>query len=289
MRLKIIAVTFLLAFVSSAAATDIRSESVTIDLEDNSVVLESDMQSISGSEFSYVTSVPVENVEGTLNGEPIECNEEDFQIGSEIQCNAPVKEDILLRLDFTASNLVEERNGFRLFEYTHSVYRPTEIYNLTVILPEDSGVAESTNRSEEAVIPGAASIGEVDGRTEINWSQNPRVGDVLSFRAVYETETQEENTGLPLLPVIAAVLLALVIAYILTRGEQKEVIELDDDEQEVVDIIEENDGEMLQKDVVSESEYSKAKISGVVSSLVDKDVVSKEKEGRSNKLVLKDR
>lgn len=289
MRLKIVAVALLLAFVSTAAATDIRSESVTIDLEDNSVVLESDMQSISGSEFSYVTSVPVENVAGTLNGEPIECTEEDFQIGSEIQCNAPVKEDILLRINFTASNLVEERNGFRLFEYTHSVYRPTETYNLTVILPQDSGVAESTNRSEEAVIPKAASIEEVDGRTEVRWSQKPRVGDVLSFRAVYETENEEDNPGLPVLPVVAAVFLALVIAYVLTRGEEEETVDLDDDEQEVVDIIQENDGEMLQKDVVSESEYSKAKISGVVSSLVDKDVVSKEKEGRSNKLVLKDR
>jgi len=287
MRPKIGVFFLILIFVTSASATDIRGESVTIDLQDNSVTVESDMESISGSEVSYITSVPVEDVEGTLNGEPISCTAEDFQIGSDIQCNAPVKEDILLRLEFEASNLVEERNGFRLFEYTHSVYRPTGEYNLTVILPADSNVAENSNRSEESILPDPASIEEEDGRTQIRWSQKPTIGDVLSFRAVYQSEEVTEEGKFPVLPVVAVLVLALAIAYIVTRGEQAEVIDLEDDEQKVIDIIRDNDGEMLQKDVVSESEYSKAKISGVVSSLVDKDVVSKEKEGRSNKLVLK--
>jgi len=288
MRPKIGVFFLILIFATSASATDIRGESVTIDLQDNSVTVESDMESISGSEVSYITSVPVEDVEGTLNEEPISCTAEDFQIGSEIRCNTPVKEDILLRLEFEASNLVEERNGFRLFEYTHSVYRPTGEYNLTVILPADSSVAENSNRSEESILPDPASIEKEDGRTQIRWNQKPKIGDVLSFRAVYQSEEVTEEEGkFPVLPVVAVLVLALAIAYIVTRGEQAEVIDLEDDEQEVIDIIQDNDGEMLQKDVVSESEYSKAKISGVVSSLVDKDVVSKEKDGRSNKLVLK--
>ena len=48
-----------------------------------------------------------------------------------------------------------------------------------------------------------------------------------------------------------------------------------------------SEGEMLQKDIVEQTDYSKAKISGVVKTLVEQEIVTKEKEGRSNKVSLK--
>jgi uncharacterized membrane protein len=52
----------------------------------------------------------------------------------------------------------------------------------------------------------------------------------------------------------------------------------------VLDTVRENDNSMLQKDIVDESEYSKAKISSVISELEEKGIVKKSKEGRSNKI-----
>jgi uncharacterized membrane protein len=221
-----------------------------------------------------------------MNGETIECNASEFQIGSEIQCEAPEKNNVSLKLDFTASNLVEQRNGYSLFQYSHSVYRPTDNYQLTVLLPEDSAIADNSNRSEETVIPESAEIDSSGDRTSITWDLQPQLGQVLSFRAIYEEDTSQSKSNFSYLLAGLLIIGSLAVAYILTREPKGESIDLEDDEQKVVDILLENNGEMLQKDVVSESEYSKAKISGVVSSLVDKEVVSKEKEGRSNKLVL---
>lgn len=288
MRWKIGIVLLVVLLASSVSATSIESEDVTIDLSDNSVTIKSQIETITTSKYSYVTSVPVNEVQGTMNGEPIECTASEFQIGADIQCDAPLKENVTVTLEFTATNLVEQRNGYSLFQYSHSVYRPTDNYMLTVLLPENSEIADNSNRSEETVIPEGAEVDRSGPRTSINWDLEPRLGQVLSFRTIYEEETgEEQSSGLPY-TIIALILIAsLVAAYILSQGEEVEEIDLEDDEQEVVDILKENDGEMLQKDVVSESEYSKAKISGVVSSLVDKEVVSKEKEGRSNKLVLK--
>lgn len=287
MRWKIGIVLLVVLLASSAGATSIRSEEVVIDLSDNSVTIESDIERITTSSYSYVTSVPVTDVEGTMNGEPIDCTSSEFQIGSDIRCEAPEKENVTVTLDFTATNLVEARNGYSLFQYSHSVYRPTDNYMLKVTLPEDSDIADSSNRSEETVIPSGASIDSSGPRTSITWSMEPRIGQVLSFQTIYEENSEEDGADFPMSIVFLVLVACLLAAYIITQGEEVEKIELESDEQEVVDILRENGGEMLQKDVVSESEYSKAKISGVVSSLVDKDVLSKEKEGRSNKLVLK--
>jgi uncharacterized membrane protein len=65
--------------------------------------------------------------------------------------------------------------------------------------------------------------------------------------------------------------------------------ELGSDERMVIELIQENGGKMLQKDIVEDSKYSKAKISGVIGSLEEDDIVSKEKEGRSNKILLKEK
>ncbi|MEF8847451.1 MAG: MarR family transcriptional regulator, partial [Candidatus Paceibacterota bacterium] len=65
--------------------------------------------------------------------------------------------------------------------------------------------------------------------------------------------------------------------------------EVDSDQEMVINMLKENEGRMLQKDIVDKSDYSKAKISGVVKELEEKDIISKEKEGRSNKVVLKDK
>lgn len=289
MRWKIGIVLLVILLTSTASATSIQSEDITIDLADNSITIESDIESITTSRYSYVTSVPVSSVEGTMNGEPIECTVSEFQIGSDIQCEAPQKENVTVKLDFTATNLVEKRNGYSLFQYSHSVYRPTDNYMLTVILPENSKIADGTNRSEETVIPTSAEIDDSGSRKTITWDMQPRLGQVLSFRTIYEENSAQNNAenSFPYTLLALIILAGLIAAYILSQGEEEETVELESDEQKVVDIIKENDGEMLQKDVVSESEYSKAKISGVVSSLVEKEVLTKEKEGRSNKLVLK--
>lgn len=286
MRRKIALAFLVLLMISTAGATSIDHEEVIIDLSNNNVEVNAEITSITTSTFSYVTSVPVRDVEGSLNGEPIDCNVSEFQIGSDIQCEAPEKENVSLELDFTATNLVESRNGYNIFQYSHSVYRPTDRYEMTVILPENSDIVDNSNRTEETVIPETGHIGETDGRTSVTWDRQPQLGEILSFQTIYQVENEDNSTS-PIL-MLLALLAILGVAYLIVRiSSTGEIVDLESDEEEVVDIIRNNGGEMLQKDVVSESEYSKAKISGVVSSLVDKEVVTKEKEGRSNKLVLK--
>jgi uncharacterized membrane protein len=68
---------------------------------------------------------------------------------------------------------------------------------------------------------------------------------------------------------------------------RRQTDDLDADEEMVIDMLEDSGGDMLQKDIVAETDYSKAKISGLVSELEEKDIVNKEKDGRSNRVTLK--
>jgi len=113
-------------------------------------------------------------------------------------------------------------------------------------------------------------------------------GEAVNFQIAYDKISAPINLhqGIALALTAAIASLAGYFAYRRFNRENIENIyeELESDEIEVLEILRENDGSMLQKDVVEELDYSKAKVSGTVSELVDKDVLIKEKEGRSNML-----
>jgi uncharacterized membrane protein len=102
----------------------------------------------------------------------------------------------------------------------------------------------------------------------------------------------EEDTLNPIPGSFLAIIIVLILAILVYKRKndvktEKSFEKLKEDEKEVIHMLRENGGDMLQKDIVDETDYSKAKISGVVSKLEEEGIVSKEKEGRSNKVTLK--
>jgi uncharacterized membrane protein len=159
---------------------------------------------------------------------------------------------------------------------------------MRVLLPEGSGLVEQSNLTTPVVQPEDGEQGSLGGRRfYVEWKRNPSLDTNLRFQASYENL---ETTTPSILPFIAAAfLIAMVAAVVLKRMREvgrKQLEELDSDEKMVVDMLKQEGGDMLQKDIVEETDYSKAKISGVIGGLEEKDVVSKEKDGRSNRVTL---
>ncbi len=279
----------LILMVASASATIVESEDVEVDLESGEVDVNLDIRELTSSSVSYTTSYDINNVNARINGEELDCSTESLQFGSEISCETSLRNNFTVDMNFTSENLVSTRQNANVLRYSHSIYRPTREYSLRVLLPSGTGLLDEDEVSIPVVSPENYQTGSNGRRIFVEWSQKPQLGDNLNFQIVYDK--YEDSNSFPF-NVALSILATLIVAgfgYLGYRRLNRESIEsvyeeLSDDEIDVVELLRENGGEMLQKDVVNESTYSKAKISGVVSELVDKEVVTKEKEGRSNKL-----
>ncbi len=274
--------------LSMAGATTIGSEEVTVDLSDSSVHVDIEVKELTSSKLSYITSYSAHDVSATSGGETLNCEVQGLQIGSEITCEPPRQHNFTVSLDFRGTDFVSNQQNIKVFRYTQSIYRPTDSYSLKVILPKGTGVLQNENVSTAVISPPDAERGSNGRRIFVKWTTNPDLGETLQFQAIYEDFARPFDYvkyGI----LAASLLLVGFFSYLGFRRFNRENIEnvyeeLSEDEIEVIELLRENEGQMLQKDVVEKSDYSKAKISGVVSELVDKEVISKEKKGRSNQL-----
>jgi uncharacterized membrane protein len=288
---KILSILAMILMVSTATATTISSEDVIIDLADNSVHAEVKVDKLTSSDFTYISTAKVLGMNATVDGESVECQVSDLTLGSEIQCPTQVRENFTVTLDYGAGKMISEENGVNIFRYRHPVYRPTESYHLEVVLPRGAALVDQKNTSQQVISPGNYETGSNGRRIFVSWDRQPRLGETVSFFVLYESLVDqpdgEEGTGF-LVEILAVLAAALVLAAMIVRHKRRDLSdeydELSDDQKKVIELLEENEGEYLQKDLVQELDYSKAKVSGIVSELVDKGIVKKTKEGRSNKL-----
>lgn len=279
-----------LFLVSSAAATSIESENVTVDLENKQVEVDTYVKELTSSAFTYITSYPVENVEAKVNGKPLECETSYLQVGTEITCDTNLRTDFNVHMEFKEEGLTSVRNNAEIFSYTQSIYRPTDKYNLRVLLPSGAGLIDQNNASTPVVSPSNYEVGSNGQQIFVEWNTTPQIGETLRFSLMYEAFSSTNNY-LKIAGSIVGILGIGSIGYLIWRRKTRDNIneiyeDLSDDEIDIIELLVENEGKMLQKDVVNSSQYSKAKISGLVSSLVDKEVITKQKEGRSNKLTI---
>lgn len=290
MKTKLALITGLLIILAGfASSTTISEENIKVDLKDNTVEAELYIEELTSSSFTYITNHPVQNHEVRINSEPVNCEFEKMSLGGEIQCPTDLRENFTVTINYQTSGLTNSQNGVSIFRYSQSIYRPIEEYNFRVILPESTGILDQSNVSTPVISPENGEVGSEGRRIHVEWSQEPSLGETVAFEVTYE------QLGADFRPVIILVVLILLAAGATKfyrdyrqKTEVSDTIEsLTEDQRMVFDLIQENES-MLQKDIVNQSEYSKAKISGVVKSLEEQGLVIKEKEGRSNRVSVKD-
>lgn len=286
----------LLGIASLAGANSIDSETVIIDLEDETVELKVEVNELTQNRFNYyVQSYQVEEVvSGSINGKEANCYlREEQRLDSQITCDTDLKGNFTANVVLEGSGWVSEQNTASRFQYTQNMYNPTKKYTLKVLLPESATIVDQENSTEPVIFPEYAEPQTTGQRIFLEWEEEPELGELLNFQILYQEggRTPSGYNWRTTIPIALILLIISGVSLYLYRdisedGIKKLEDELDEDELFVVNQISENDGEILQKDVVNESKHSKAKVSGLVSGLVEKGVITKEKEGRSNKLVL---
>lgn len=279
-----------------ASANSIASEEIKIDLEESVVEVEVDVKELTQNRFNYyVQSYQVDRViSGQIDGEDANCFLRDEQsLDSQVSCETDKEGNFTANLVLEGTGWVNHLNSASRFQYTQNMHNPTDNYSLTVILPPGATIVDQENSTEPVIHPANGDVQTTGQRIFVEWNEEPELGELLNFHVLYQTDAADNFPWSILLLAIVVGIGGVAFFYFYQKMSSDSNLkklkeELDEDEIYVLDKLLENDGEALQKDIVNESDYSKAKVSGLVSGLVEDDIITKEKEGRSNKLVLEE-
>jgi uncharacterized membrane protein len=239
--------------------------------------------------FNFSVIGKVENFNATSIAGPINCAVTASGINF-VNCEMSLTQDKrTIELYYETNDFVKNLNGKNFFDADFSINENIAKLSTTVRLPEGTALVESNIPNKLSFPQNATTLS--DGRRIIVlWSlSNLSNSDELRFQILYEKISQPSFLAAWPYFVGGTVIIATVIVFVFKyiRKPEKMILSvLDEYERKVVDIISSAGGEVNQKKIVQETNLSKAKISRVIKSLVDRGVVEIERMGRANKIKL---
>ncbi len=296
-RLCLLGVAVLLC-AAMTAATTVREESVVLNITGEpaaDVTVTREYADISSERLSYLVpqrydpqSLSVRDGIGELD-----CDIDRSELWQEILCTPRKRANYTVTVSYRG-DFVSRQGGRFLFAYDSSVLFPTERAEMQVVLPAGTGLVSGDGPSYS---PPNASVGSSGRRIFISWTDTDiALGDTLSYQVRYERlEPIERYVPVRVLGAVAAVIVVVagVVAVVYLRRDREDgktiasvFPMLKDDEQTVMRYIIDAGGEVEQRDIVADVDYSKAKISKLLSDLEERHLITKEKSGRVNVVAL---
>lgn len=240
--------------------------------------------------FNFSIIGKIENFNATSNSGPVNCGMTSSGITT-VNCQMNLTGDKrTIELYFETNDFVKNLNGKNYFDTDFSINQDISKLSVTIRIPEGTALVEG-NVPNRLSFPQYATTLSDGRRIIVLWSMsNLTANDQLRFQLLYEKVNQ--SSFLTYWPYIVIAVVAVIIASIVlvsrfTRKPEKLILSvLDDYERQVVGIINSAGGEVNQRRIVQETNLSKAKVSRVIKSLVDRGVVEIERMGRTNKIKL---
>ncbi len=286
---------FVLAFVllsSIAAAQELSDFSITTKISSDGASRST--ITVSVEKFSGTIKIPVPYEISRLNYESnfgkLECKKESAVYGTDILCSIPNEVSGSFKVEFDVFDLVKSSDEKFFFKQESSIPLNSKKFSFRAILPDGMGLT-----GMDSVFPKEVESSS-DGRNIfITWRKdNVSTGETFSGQIVYEPLSGKDGGG-PSGLIIAGSLLGLPIAvafafFYFRKFKERALTPsvvlpvLKEDEKKVVEGLVKHGSGVNQKIIVSESGYSKAKVSKVLKSLTERGIVKFERIGRSNRI-----
>lgn len=278
-------------FATPASATQVSLHSVKIDILPDGVShinAEIKYADLTTSRISYLVFARIANLAARDPSGPLSCSLARQSYGTEISCtpsNATMKNQSV-ELSFDAYQIVSPSGTASLLSYNYAVSDPTDMLRVEAVLPEATGIVASSGF--ESVFPAGYALGSTGRRTTVSWDiQKPDLGKTYAFNVNYEPiSAYAINLNYGLIAIIGV--LAILVLFFRLRVPAfvvKTVMSvLKPDEKKVIDAITEKGGQCKQRDIVRSTDFSKAKVSRIISDLEARGIIQKIRTGRTNKI-----
>lgn len=291
---RIALLVLVLAFIPVAHAANIEKTDVHIALDN-----EGDAYWEIGIKYAenvtrsdYFVLSQVRNVKVYSYNEEIDCITTQEAIGYSILCNKLNADSLLYT--FQTTDITKNFNEFTRFDYMFPITNIVSNISIRIDLPLGTAVAEENklaNFGAKPFMPDNA-LQSTDGRViYLSWGfEKPRLGESIQVSLYFE-QLSKENQVQQLVAIIMliGVFAAIAVLFIHSkRSSVKDVLPvLTNPEREVMQILIRENKEVDQRLVVKELDYSKSKISRVISELEKRGLIDKRIKGRTNILRLR--
>lgn len=248
--------------------------------------------------LDYQFDFKIYDFNATADFDSVSCQVIDKGRYSDVSCDfvGMTKEKNLLILNFNTKGSVKRVDNKYQFTMNYPVSLPIETSYIIIKLPENSVLAGEN--VSESYLPQGGKILTDGKKIMVYWEMNDlKVGETLQFSVLYDIPL----TGGPLFNVIVVsltmiiILVMIGITFYIKKSTSKSVKEtaeivssvLNNDEKKVVNIVKQHDSEVIQRVIVRETDFSKAKVSRIVKNLKERNILEVIPMGRKNKVKMK--
>ncbi len=293
-RLLFFVLAAVLLVPAAANASVIDSQKITVDLKsDGSAHISSTMTygELTSIEFPYTVFGRVSGFSAKDSGGVLKCSATLQSYGGVYSCKPNSKEskNYSMSLEYDAENMIIPTSNAYTVSYMYVANTPLKNLEILLIMPEGTGLV-----NDDAVKPyPEATVGSTGRRTTLEWSlTSPELGKTYTFTATYEQLGQIINYYGNYSRYIA-IFFALAFVFVAWRywayrktNKGTVLSVLKDDEKKVFDIILQNKEKCKQNVIVQGTNFSKAKVSRILSDLEVRGLIEKIRVGRTNRVVV---
>jgi hypothetical protein len=249
------------------------------------------------SNLDFNLDFNVFNLTTKANFDSADCTVLNSDDKSSISCNfvGMTEENNFLTLNFESSGRVSKtEDGYRFISNYDISVHVNESF-VIIKLPENSVLMREV--ANESYSPGYGKTGSDGKHITVHWEKNDLMsGDSLEFSILYTMPFGGSLFNILIVSMTGVVLIVMTgLAVYIRRGGHSEpsttkedVVSsvLTSDEKTIVDILKNNEGNVMQRIIVRDTVFSKAKVSRLVKSLSERGILEIEPMGRTNKIKL---
>ncbi len=193
-----------------------------------------------------------------------------------------------ITLSFRATDVIRKVDGNYKFNVNYGISLPINRSFVLISLPEKGILAgEVANKSYYPEDGKTITDGK---RIMVYWErENLTAGDSLQFSVLYATPSIISNVLVISLTLLVIIVMISIAVYLRKSASEEKITSiLNEDEKKIIKVLSAHDGKALQKIIVRETDFSKAKVSRLVKNLKERGVVDIEPvSGRENRIILK--
>lgn len=290
---QLIIASFLLASLLFTTSTFSQIQNYYVDTtldEDGKALVKLDITfSEQVKDINFFVLGRVENFQATANARPLNCSIKVNGI-TNIGCDFSSVQNLrMTKINFTTPDFVKVLDNKFYFNGDFTLNQNINSASVFIRIPEGMIVDENATK---LIFPENSTMVSDGRRIIVVWNLNDiKANEPLKFQILYQRISVPPLFQIRLRHfAVLGIAIAVVSGFIYIRyfrKPQKLILSvLDDYERKVMNLIIASEGLIDQKKVVKETNLSKAKISRVVKSLVERGLIEVERMGRRNKLKL---
>ncbi|MFA4820444.1 MAG: MarR family transcriptional regulator [Candidatus Aenigmatarchaeota archaeon] len=238
----------------------------------------------------YFVLSKITNVEVFADNKLVNCDITQ-DIGTSIVCTDLQTKDVTYK--FHVKGLVDNVQKLKIFHYPFSVITTVEKMQITVKFPLGSALVEDIELNGTGLKqfePDFGREGSDGRRIFINWVfDRPALGQTLNISAIYELVSGfDPFTTFAIILVLIIVSFILLLTFVFRKQRVKDLLPvLTNGERKAMEILLREKGEVDQRVIVKETDFSKAKVSRIINDLIERGLIEKISKGRKNLIKLK--